>query len=86
MLLWLIVFSMAVLSLACAEDVHTHEYSDWQVKTPATCSSEGEEVRICATCGNVESRKIAATGNHSYSDWYIKDAPTCGDDGLEVRI
>lgn len=41
----------------------SHEFSDWTVDTPATCTTKGEETRTCKYCGTVETREIPATGH-----------------------
>ena len=35
-----------------------HDWGEWTVKIPATVKNEGEEIRVCATCGEEESRII----------------------------
>ncbi len=39
-----------------------HSYGAWTVVTPATCTEEGSEQRVCA-CKKAETRAIAATGH-----------------------
>ena len=46
---------------------HTHAFGEWTVETVATCVAEGKEKRSC-TCGEIEKRAIAATGEHIYAD------------------
>ena len=42
-----------------------HDWDDWQVTTPATCTKEGVETRYCKHDHNhVETRPIPATGHH----------------------
>ena len=40
-----------------------HLWSDWTVKTPATCTEAGEETRTCYRCGETETRTIEALGH-----------------------
>ena len=42
-----------------------HDWSDWEIETEASCSADGSETRTCATCNEVEMRKISKTG-HTY--------------------
>ena len=64
---------------------HVHNYGAWNVRDAATCTAAGTEVRICESCGNVESKTIPTT-SHSYGAWNVRDAATCTAAGTEVRI
>ncbi len=44
---------------------HTHAFGEWALSKAATCAVKGEEKRTC-TCGESETREIAATGTHTY--------------------
>lgn len=44
-----------------------HAWGEWEVVNAAACTAPGVEERTCASCGDVESREIAATG-HDYVD------------------
>jgi len=49
---------------------HTHNWSEWKVTKPATCTEDGEETRTCSVDGctvKVETRVIPAL-NHSYKE------------------
>ena len=48
------------------EEPHEHNWSDWAVTTPATCTEDGVETRSCS-CGESETRVIPALG-HNYED------------------
>ena len=54
---------------------HTHQFGEWVVTTPATCTGDGVETRTCP-CGETETRVLPATG-HTDAD---KDGKcdTCG--------
>ena len=43
---------------------HEHDFGEWTVTIPATCTEEGEEQRTCS-CGETETRTVAALG-HDY--------------------
>ena len=43
---------------------HEHNFGEWVVTIPATCTEAGEEQRTCA-CGKTETRTVAALG-HDY--------------------
>ena len=40
-----------------------HSFGEWTVEESATCTENGKEARICATCGEKEERVIAALGH-----------------------
>ena len=62
---------------------HTHEYGEWTVTTPATCTEDGVKSRTCV-CGATETRSIDATG-HSFGEWTVTTPATCTVDGVESR-
>ena len=60
-----------------------HAWGEWTVTKPATCTEDGEQSRACATCGNIETETIPATGHHEVS---VGDkAATCTETGLSGR-
>ena len=73
----LIIFLLLIISTlySCG---HEHSYSDWSVKTEATCSSEGEETRECE-CGETETRAIEKKEHRIIATSPI--APTCTNAG-----
>ncbi len=67
----LLVFAIAVACLglvSCGGDnTCNHEWSEWTVKSEASCTHDGVKVRTCALCGNVDRVTEPATG-HSNDD------------------
>ena len=63
---------------------HTHDWGEWKTTTPADCTTEGEEVRQCNTCGFEETRTLAKT-DHQWGEWNITTEPSCTAEGEEVR-
>ena len=60
-----------------------HNYGDWEVVTPATCTEKGLEKRVCKNdASHVETRDIDAKG-HSYVD--VVTAPTCTTKGFTTH-
>ena len=59
-----------------------HDWGEWTVTTPATCTEKGEEKRTCKRdgCNATETRKIDATGHTEVID--AAKAPTCTETGL----
>lgn len=51
-----------------------HSYGNWIVDKAATTTEEGEEHRVCGTCGDIQTRKIPSIV-HSYDS--VVTAPTC---------
>lgn len=61
-----------------------HQWGEWEVVTPATCTEAGEEKRVCSVCGEVETRVIGATGHDHDGEWSYDDDShwhecACGD-------
>ena len=75
--LFLLIPCTMILS-ACSAS-HTHQFSEWNVITAATCTTEGQEERSCS-CGETNTRTIAALG-HTETVLSAKD-PTCTLTGL----
>ena len=63
---------------------HTHNWGEWKTTTPADCTTEGEEVRQCNTCGFEETRTLAKT-DHQWGEWKTTTEPSCTTEGEEVR-
>ena len=64
----------------CAID---HDWGDWMVTTPATCTAAGVETRICANdASHTESRIITALGHDFDNDNGVYTYPNCLTDGF----
>ena len=77
---WLFLLALllcvACLFCACEENeppetdqtpTHSHEWGEWKTSVLATCTTEGQEKRLCA-CGEVEKRAIPATQEHTFTE------------------
>ena len=65
--------------------LHSHDWSEWRVTTPATCQANGEETRTCA-CGESETRTTAIDNTaHTYGSWRVTISATCQTKGVETR-
>ena len=63
-----------------------HDYGEWAVTTPATCTKDGVETRVCKNNEkHTETRAIAAKG-HDFGEWVVITAPTEFEEGVEVRV
>jgi len=56
-------------------------YSDWKIITPATCTTAGQQQRICLDCDKIEEQIIQANGHKHIEN--IIDA-TCGTAGSKT--
>ena len=63
---------------------HTHDWGEWKTTTPADCTTEGEAVRQCNTCGFEETKKLEKTA-HQWGEWNTTTKPSCTTEGEEVR-
>ena len=61
---------------------HEHEYGEWTVTTPATCTEEGVEERSCTKGDDTESRAIPATG-HTFGEWTVLTEASCVAEGQQ---
>lgn len=59
-----------------------HDFGDWTVTTPASCTQAGEETRYCSRCDAIEKRTVEALG-HSPAEKVIENKidATCSKDG-----
>ena len=64
---------------------HTHVASDnWTVVTPADCTTEGTEVRLCTECGKVAESRAIPKSNHVTK--INKVDATCTEDGYISEV
>ena len=59
-----------------------HQWSEWAITNPPTCSEEGTEARTCTLCGQPESRTVPPTGKHDYQ--FESTTATCGKEGIKT--
>jgi hypothetical protein len=76
-----IVIMASMLMTACG---HEHEYGEWTITTPATCTEDGVEERTCTKGDDTETRAIPATG-HNFGDWNIVKEATYISEGQKER-
>ncbi|MBR5427000.1 MAG: hypothetical protein IK118_01520, partial [Clostridia bacterium] len=62
-----------------------HNFSAWTVTKPATCKEAGIEARICAACGETETRSIPKTNTHTFGAWTVTKEATCAEAGEQTR-
>ena len=64
------------------DTTHTHNYGEWAVTTPATCTEYGEKTRECS-CGKTETELIPSKG-HSFVT--VDEEATCTEPGRIGRV
>ena len=63
---------------------HTHEWGEYVVVIPATCTEDGLAKRTCRICGAEQNRAIKAS--HTWGDWREVQPATCKKDGVKERL
>ena len=75
------VFALIFAGCEEPEPPHEHEWGKWEVTTPATCTTDGEETRVCAIDNShIQTKPIAALGHYVYP-WTTTIPATCSDQG-----
>ena len=65
-----------------------HEYV-YKITKEATCTENGEKIRVCRVCGekaDEEPTVIPNLGGHRLSDWRTVSTVSCNVDGREIRV
>jgi hypothetical protein len=79
---------VGVISIVTYCSVHGHDFSEWQVTTPATCTETGVETRTCirAGCTESETQTVAIDpDNHDFDEWEETTPATCTSTGVETE-
>jgi formylglycine-generating enzyme required for sulfatase activity len=63
-------------------------WGDWKVNFPATCTDDGEEIRVCTLYENhIDKRPIGIDPDaHNWSAYNQTTAPTCTTAGVNTRV
>ena len=61
-----------------------HDWGDWIIITPATCTKNGEKMRTCNACGETEKEIVPAA--HTWDEIVTITAPTCTEKGTQKRL
>lgn len=72
-----------VVPTAVTQSSCSHTYQNYTSKA-ATCTSNGETVQACTTCGYIKG-KTTVTASHSYGDWKVTKEATCTSEGTKMR-
>jgi len=63
---------------------HSHDWGEWKEITAAACTAPGVEIRVCGSCGDIQTKEIKSLG-HDWEDWNVTKFATCTTPGEEVR-
>ena len=80
----LLLLAVCLAALLLATSCHKHEWSEWTVDVPATCTEPGFNIRVCA-CGDDELEEVPANG-HTYGAWITDTEAGCTEDGSKHMI
>ena len=58
-----------------------HKYGEWTATKEATCTENGQEHRVCASCGLEETREIKALGHKYATEWTTDKEATTLEEG-----
>ena len=58
-----------------------HSFGEWKQGAASSCTSDGYEYRVCASCGFVENKNVSGTGHSWASEYTIDKAATCTENG-----
>ena len=61
-----------------------HDWGEWSVTTPATCTTAGVKTHTCSRCNVSATQAIAALG-HDWSDWVETTPATCTEAGEKMH-
>ena len=86
------VFGMLAMTLglaACGGGTkecanNKHSWGKWEVVTPATCTVDGTQKRVCEKCKKEETKAIKA--GHKWGDWQDVKVATCQEKGSQKRV
>ena len=68
-----------------AIDKIPHPYGEWQVRIPATCTTDGSRKKVCNICKDTVVETIPALG-HDWDKWRVTKRPTATEEGQETRV
>lgn len=71
----LICIITIIICLAFSGCSHTHVFGDWKITKQATCTEQGERVRVC-DCGEIQTEKTELA-EHKWKDATCTEAKTC---------
>ena len=78
------VFPATAEANPCAEG---HDFSEWEITTPATCNADGEETEKCSRCETLgtETQAITERPAHTFTQWQETIEPTLSTPAIETE-
>ena len=64
---------------------HDHNYGEWNITKPATCTEAGSKERVCSGCGEKETESIPKLDSHIFGEWDETKPATCKEAGSKER-
>ena len=61
-----------------------HDWGEWVVTKPATCTENGEKTRTCNACSETEKEVIPIA--HTWGEWKTTTDPTCTEEGTKKHV
>ena len=49
--------------------IEDHVWGNWKMTDAGTCTTDGEETRVCICCGETETRAVVCVGEHVWGEW-----------------
>ncbi len=80
----LLILLGAAVALAACGATHEHTFSEWEESISATCTQEGERIRTCTECGEVEKETVQKTDHTPVTEGAIP--ATCLDAGQSGTV
>lgn len=75
----------AVVSLKDVKPAFGHSFGPWELVREAVCDREGQEQRVCSTCGEAETRQLPKPDHVFPEEWTLSKEATCKAEGEERK-
>jgi hypothetical protein len=89
----ILALALALATAACKQPTdpapapaHAHKWGEWKQTTAPTCTTAGEETRVCSlNTAHTETRAGAAALGHDWGAWTVTAAPTATKNGMRTK-
>jgi len=75
----------AVVSMTDVKSAFGHSFGPWELVREAACDREGQEKRVCSTCGEAETRQLPKPDHVFPEEWTVSQEATCKAEGEERK-
>jgi hypothetical protein len=65
---------------------HTHSWNEWQIVTPADCTSDGCKRRTCNEDPSHSEEEVIPATDHDWGEWTVTKRATNEEEGEEERV